>query len=524
MVYASCLDMLMIQDSSRLPRWRYILRQSILPLVRLETPPLARLQQVMRSPLLDSYFAVVANLGTHTFFMIFLPVLFWCDHEKFGRALVNLLALGVIISGVIKDLLCLPRPVSPPLQRITMSGSVALEYGFPSTHSTNAVSVALYIIHALSVASSDGASAPSGWWAFICYLYAFSIAFGRLYCGMHGFLDVIAGSLLGALLTFAQLKVGEPVNDWLLEGSIIRPLIIATVLLFVVRTHPEPADNCPCFDDSVAFAGVLIGMNWSYWHVVQPHSLLRILPFVAADRKKLSLGVPLTSWKTLLRIPVGVAIIVAYRAITKPLLLRALPPLFRVIEHLDLDLPRRLFLKASQYTRVPSLRRDDNVLPSPSDVGQMIGDVKRRRGRAVSIGPQSVADAYEMLAYREGVKRHRRTSSAASTDVDQADTGYRPNPIDDKPRTTAPTANEKSSPGNGRDANAPAEVNGNADIEAGRQEDAEVLERRAIFSTLPHIRIRYDVEVVTKLIVYCGIAWWAAEGCPVVFEILNLGP
>jgi hypothetical protein len=478
----------------------------------------------MRSPLLDSYFAVVANLGTHTFFMIFLPVLFWCEHEKFGRALVNLLALGVIISGIVKDLLCLPRPVSPPLQRITMSGSVALEYGFPSTHSTNAVSVALYIIHALS-GSSDAASPPSHWWAFVCYLYAFSISFGRLYCGMHGFLDVVAGSLLGALLTVAQLKAGEPVNDWLLEGSIVRPLIIASVLLFVVRTHPEPADNCPCFDDSVAFAGVLIGMNWSYWHVVQPHALLRILPLVAADRRNVSLGVPLTSWKTLLRIPIGVAIIVAYRAITKPLLLRALPPLFRIIEHLDLDLPRRFFLKASQYTRVPSLRRDDNVLPSPSDVGQMIGDVKRRRGRAVSIGPQSVADAYEMLAYREGVKRHRRTSSAASTDVDQLDAGSRGiNSVDDKPKIAAPSAYEISGSEKRSDVAASAEANGTADIEAGRDAEAEVLERRALFSTLPHIRARYDVEVVTKLIVYSGIAWWAMEGCPVVFEILNLGP
>jgi hypothetical protein len=273
-----------------------------------------------------------------------------------------------------------------------------------------------------------------------------------------------------------------------------------------VRTHPEPADNCPCFDDSVAFAGVLIGMNWSYWHVVQPHSLLRILPFVAADRKSLTLGVPLTSWKTLLRIPIGVAIIVAYRAITKPLLLRALPPLFRVIEDLDLDLPRRFFLKASQYTRVPSLRRDDNVLPSPSDVGQMIGDVKRRRGRAVSIGPQSVADAYEMLAYREEVKRHRRTSSAATTDLDDRE------PTDEKPKSTL--TNEKAA----------AAANGTADVEAGGGEEDDALERRALFSTLPHIRMRYDVEVVTKLIVYCGIAWWAAEGCAVVFEVLGLGP
>src|ERR1700753_3553207 len=122
----------------------------MLPWIRAETPPLARLQSLTRSTVLDIYFALAANLGTHTFFMIFLPLLFWCGCEEWGRALVNLLAYGVILSGVVKDLLCLPRPVSPPLQRITMSGSAALEYGFPSTHTTNAVSVAMYCMMAIS--------------------------------------------------------------------------------------------------------------------------------------------------------------------------------------------------------------------------------------------------------------------------------------------------------------------------------------------------------------------------------------
>jgi hypothetical protein len=39
----------------------------------------------MRSPTLDSYFAITANLGTHTFFMVVLPILFWCGHTSLGR-------------------------------------------------------------------------------------------------------------------------------------------------------------------------------------------------------------------------------------------------------------------------------------------------------------------------------------------------------------------------------------------------------------------------------------------------------
>jgi len=53
--------------------------------VRWETPYLAAFQSKVRTPALDSYFAITANLGTHTFFMIGLPILFWCGFRDFGK-------------------------------------------------------------------------------------------------------------------------------------------------------------------------------------------------------------------------------------------------------------------------------------------------------------------------------------------------------------------------------------------------------------------------------------------------------
>ena len=88
---SSCLwknseSLLMLQsDKRKLPPWRYYLRQQLLPLIRWETPYLAWMQAKMRTPALDSYFAITANLGTHTFFMVFLPILFWCGYTSLGR-------------------------------------------------------------------------------------------------------------------------------------------------------------------------------------------------------------------------------------------------------------------------------------------------------------------------------------------------------------------------------------------------------------------------------------------------------
>ncbi len=265
-----------------------------------------------------------------------------CCSDGMSR-MVHVLASGVFLSGFLKDLLCIPRPLSPPLQRITMSSSAALEYGFPSTHSTNAVSVAVYTLFALH--SPDSTTHPRVRLALeaIAYLYALSIILGRLYCGMHGFLDVVIGGLLGASLSMAQCVYGEKFDDWMAAGSIEAPTIFLLIIFVLVRIHPEPADNCPCFDDSVAFAGVMIGVELGVYHYTKSdyawdYPVPATTPF---DLE--ALGWP----RTIARIAVGVLTIFAWRAVMKPTLLRSLPPIFRIVERLGLSLPRRFFVQAS---------------------------------------------------------------------------------------------------------------------------------------------------------------------------------
>ena len=83
------LTLCAIVDKRALPPWRYAVRQNALPLIRWETPYLAWMQDKLRTPALDSYFAITANLGTHTFFMIGLPMLFWCGYASFGKGYVK---------------------------------------------------------------------------------------------------------------------------------------------------------------------------------------------------------------------------------------------------------------------------------------------------------------------------------------------------------------------------------------------------------------------------------------------------
>ncbi|KAH8684415.1 sphingosine-1-phosphate phosphohydrolase-like protein [Tricladium varicosporioides] len=539
----------------KLPPWRYTLRQKLLPLIRWETPYLAWMQDKMRSPALDTYFAITANLGTHTFFMVALPILFWCGHTSLGRGMVHILASGVFFTGFLKDMFSLPRPLSPPLHRITMSGSAALEYGFPSTHSANAVSVAVYALFAIHAPDCQLEASTKLILEIASYGYAFSIILGRLYCGMHGFLDVIIGSIMGAAIAAFECIYGPGIDRWLHSSSWTAPATIALVIICLIRIHPEPADDCPCFDDSIAFAGVMIGIEiggWHYavgdwaWNVPVPATV----PF---DLEHMGWIIVIA------RVAIGVLVIFAWREVMKPTLLKFLPGLFRVIEKYGFILPRKFFMPASEYQKIPSRLKVDNVMPSVSDLPGLLTSIRHPgRGRSVSVGPQSAADAYETLAYREkrrrdsltrepesGTAQSPRSSSQSkdyfsnSQNVDQdgpisqssgisaslgvKKAGYLPTPAQSRVGSFEQMMGQGHvlfTPSTPPPASEAEDQDEDATILVGQQNE---FDEKELFLRLEKPRVRYDVEVVTKLVVYTGIAWLAVEGNPIIFELIGLG-
>lgn len=89
---------------------------------------------------------------------------------------------GGYLTSVLKDLFCVPRPFSPPLVRLSV-GTHALEYGFPSTHATNSVSMALYFGGLVARHSTHGAWIDGATYVFLAFFF-FTVTFGRLYTGM----------------------------------------------------------------------------------------------------------------------------------------------------------------------------------------------------------------------------------------------------------------------------------------------------------------------------------------------------
>lgn len=199
-----------------------------------------------------------------------------------------------------------------------------------------------------------------------------------------------------------------------------------------------------------------------------------------------------------------------------------------------------MLIISRQYQKVPKLRRDDNIIPSISEIPTLLTSIRHPRSRAVSIGPQSEADVYETLAYRE--KRRRDSKSAGQgrslstpkISIDTTESGFNDNSratedmlSDAFPRSSKLSEYEHMM-GSGLDSIPNSAVveepSVTFDVSASeplRREQGE----KEMFERLQRPRVRYDVEVVTKLIVYAGKcpvdAIYSAVGNVVLIESRN---
>ena len=185
-----------------------------------------------------------------------------------------------------------------------------------------------------------------------------------------------------------------------------------------------------------------------------------------------------------------------------------------------------------EYQKVPN-QKDDNVIPSVSEIPSLITSIRHpRRSRSVSIGPQSEADAYETLAYRERRRKESASSLAAATSVLNEKVEGNENPpgsfgvtASKHPSDTLPVAGLLLTPGlttlnmNGYRKTLESETAIYTPLTPGDTLDAKdplmrrpsedrrqfEKEEREMFSKLEKPRVRYDVEVITKLVVYTGM-------------------
>ena len=160
------------------------------------------------SPALDLPFKALTFMGDQPFFMLLLPLVYWCLNRRLGARLTILFLFSAYLNAVAKVFAAQPRPyqVDPRvIPLVKASGG-----GFPSGHTQNTVVVWGYLANHFRRA---------GPWTFAGCLMLM-IPLSRLYLGLHFPTDLLGGYLLGAALLLLYLRLEPVVEAWLAQKGL----------------------------------------------------------------------------------------------------------------------------------------------------------------------------------------------------------------------------------------------------------------------------------------------------------------
>jgi membrane-associated phospholipid phosphatase len=163
-------------------------------------------------------------LGREEFFLLFMPILYWCLDAGLGIRMGILLMISNAVGLVFKSALHSPRPywVSQEVSAYAHEPS----FGVPSGHAMNAA--AFWGLLAATLKKT---------WVWVLMLITiFLIGFSRMYLGVHYLLDVAVGWLLGFLLLWVYLRLEKPVLSWFRGQKLTFQYLIvfAASILFVL--------------------------------------------------------------------------------------------------------------------------------------------------------------------------------------------------------------------------------------------------------------------------------------------------
>ena len=146
-------------------------------------------------------------------YVVLIGLLIWRFGWKWGLVYTVALVAAVglsdwISSGVIKHLVCRPRPThEPALEGLVhvVNGYVGGAYGFVSSHAANTMSLA--VLFALISRKSKDKSRKTECVFWIVYtilaLYVVVTCYSRMYLGVHYPGDILGGLLVGTVMAFA---------------------------------------------------------------------------------------------------------------------------------------------------------------------------------------------------------------------------------------------------------------------------------------------------------------------------------
>jgi membrane-associated phospholipid phosphatase len=160
------------------------------------------------SPGLDLPFKILTFLGDPEFYLLFMPLLYWCIDRRRGARLLVLFLISAYLNSIAKVIASQPRPFEydAKVKALVHAGGG----GLPSGHTQGAVVVWGFIAAQVK---------KPGMWILAGFLMI-GIPLSRLYLGVHFPTDLLGGYVIGAALLAVYLRFAPVMEAWLVKGGI----------------------------------------------------------------------------------------------------------------------------------------------------------------------------------------------------------------------------------------------------------------------------------------------------------------
>lgn len=159
------------------------------------------LQQL--SPMLDGLMRAFSFLGQTDFFILLVPLIYWCVDARWGARFLYVLILSAYTNELFKWLFHAPRPywIDARVKAIATESS----YGLPSGHAQVSLTVWGFAANTLKKR-----------WAWIAAaILILTISISRIYLGVHFSIDVLAGWIIGLIILIVFLRLEARLVGWI---------------------------------------------------------------------------------------------------------------------------------------------------------------------------------------------------------------------------------------------------------------------------------------------------------------------
>ncbi len=174
--------------------------------------------QSISSPALDTFLTLFNYLSQQYFLVVLVALVYWTFDKKKGEQLAYALIFTIAFSCGIKGVFKVKRPYNYPGIRVVNKGT-APGYSFPSADTSAAASVASTF--------SAWTKKPVLW--LLLGLYALTIAFCRVYFGLHFPTDVLGGLVIGITIGFGTNYILKNIKDtvklYIISGALLLSFI-----------------------------------------------------------------------------------------------------------------------------------------------------------------------------------------------------------------------------------------------------------------------------------------------------------